>query len=168
MAPFVGGLLCTHPRWVRLFRVGYRERLSVPAAWWVIGLFFSVSFVTAVGFALGPWVSLLGGLVVAVGIVAALWWYGSAEVVVDDRGLAAGDAVLEWAWMGGVTAHDAASTQHRLRTGADHRAFLFLRSYIRTSVEVAVDDPDDPHPYWLVSTRHPRQLAEAIGDRLSG
>ena len=29
----------------------YRERLRVPIAWWVIGMFFAVSFATAVGFA---------------------------------------------------------------------------------------------------------------------
>jgi hypothetical protein len=29
-------------------------------------------------------------------------------------------------------------------------------------VKVLLDDPDDPTPYWLISSRHPRQLAAAV------
>jgi hypothetical protein len=28
-------------------------------------------------------------------------------------------------------------------------------------VEITLNDPDDPVPYWLVSTRYPQQLAAA-------
>ena len=30
------------------------------------------------------------------------------------------------------------------------------------SVEIAVDDAADPHPYWLVGTRQPQQLLAAL------
>ena len=33
----------------------------------------------------------------------------------------------------------------------------------RTAVEISLDDPADPVPYWLVSSRRPVELAEAIG-----
>ncbi len=36
-----------------------------------------------------------------------------------------------------------------------------------TAVELTLDDPDDPVPYWLVSTRRPRALSAAIGEALS-
>jgi hypothetical protein len=29
-------------------------------------------------------------------------------------------------------------------------------------VRVTVTDPQDPTPYWLVSTRHPEKLVEAL------
>ena len=29
-------------------------------------------------------------------------------------------------------------------------------------VRVDLNDPADPHPYWLVSTRHPERLADAL------
>ena len=48
----------------------YRERLRVPAGWWVTGLFFAVSFVTAVGFYAGPLVALVAGAVTAAAITA--------------------------------------------------------------------------------------------------
>ena len=140
----------------------YRERLTVPAAWWGIGLFFAVSFATAVGFWVGPSVSLVAGLASAGLVVAALGWYGRILVVVDERGLAAGDSLLEWEWLGNVVVHDATATRNRLGRDADRRAHLVVRGYIRTSVEVEVVDPADPHPHWLVSSRRPRELAAAI------
>ncbi|MDQ7991509.1 MAG: DUF3093 domain-containing protein [Propionicimonas sp.] len=145
----------------------YRERLTVPVSWWGIGLFFAVSFATAVGFWVGPVVSLVAGAASALLVAAALTWFGRTLVVVDDRGLAAGEALLEWEWLGEVVVHDAAATRDRLGRDADHRAYLVVRGYIRTSVEVEVADPEDPHPHWVVSTRHPRELAAAIAARRS-
>ena len=31
-------------------------------------------------------------------------------------------------------------------------------------VLVVLDDPDDPTPYWLVSTRHPDKVLSALRD----
>ena len=38
---------------------------------------------------------------------------------------------------------------------------------MKTGVELTLDDPADPVPYWIVSTRRPSQLAEAITDVLT-
>jgi hypothetical protein len=45
---------------------------------------------------------------------------------------------------------------------ADARAYLVLRGYCGGAVKVEVDDPGDPTPYWLVSSRRPLQLAAAL------
>jgi hypothetical protein len=46
--------------------------------------------------------------------------------------------------------------------GADARAYLLLRPYLKRAVKVEITDPADPAPYWLLSTRHPDRLAGAI------
>jgi hypothetical protein len=143
-------------------QIYYSERLWVPASWWVVGLFFAVSFVSAVGLYAGPTVALVASLVTAAGIAVALLAYGSVRVQVDTAGLHAGAAVLGWDAVGDVRSHDRAATESRLGPDADHAAWLFVRGYVPTSVEVAVADPDDPHPYWLVSTRNPADLQEAV------
>ena len=140
----------------------YRERLWVPASWWGIGLFFAVSFTTAVGFAVSPLVSGLAGVLTIAGVAGALLWYGSVPVVVDERGLTAGDSVLERPWLGEAEPLDSAATRRLLGPEADPAAHLVTRGYVRTAVRVWVDDPADPHPYWLISTRHPRELAAAL------
>ncbi len=140
----------------------YRERLRVPVAWWVTGLFFAVSFVTAVGFYVGPEVALAAAVLASVGVAGALLWFGGMEVAVDAAGLRAGEAVLEWTYLGRVEVLDRASARRRLGPDADHAAWLAIRGYVPGAVEVAVEDPDDPHPYWLVSSRNPEKLAAAI------
>ncbi|WP_432571957.1 DUF3093 domain-containing protein [Kineococcus sp. SYSU DK005] len=44
----------------------------------------------------------------------------------------------------------------------DARAHLAIRSWVPTAVRVHLDDPADPTPYWVVSTRHPQRLADAV------
>ena len=144
--------------------MNYSEQLRVPASWWVVGMFFALTFVTAVGFYAGPMVALVGGIVTAAGVAAALLWYGRVRVRVDATGLHAGSAVLEWPFVGKVVVHDRAATRVRLGAGADHAAWLLVRGFVPGSVEVTIDDPADPHPYWLVSTRSPDRLAQAIAD----
>ena len=41
----------------------------------------------------------------------------------------------------------------------DPAAYLMHRAWVKTMVLLVLDDPDDPTPYWLVSTRHPRSGA---------
>ncbi|GAA4055391.1 MULTISPECIES: DUF3093 domain-containing protein [Agromyces] len=54
-------------------------------------------------------------------------------------------------------------------TGLDARAHLVIRGWIRDVVRVPITDAADPAPYWLVSTRHPNELAAAInGSRRPG
>jgi len=144
--------------------MNYSERLSVPASWWVIGMFFALTFVTAVGFYAGPVIAVVAGIAAAVGVAAALLSYGNVRVGVDATGLHAGRAVLEWPFLGEVRVHDRAATRARLGAGADHAAWLLVRAFVPGSVEVAITDPADPHPYWLVSSRNPGRLAQAIAD----
>lgn len=139
----------------------YRERLGVGASWWAVGLFFSVTFVTAVGFSLGGWVAAVAGVLTCAAIAGALLAIGRTTITVDANGLGVGRAFLDWGYTGRVTPLDRAATRQRMGPGADPRAYLVTRPYIGTAVLVEVDDPADPHPYWLVSTRHPDQLVAA-------
>jgi len=45
---------------------------------------------------------------------------------------------------------------------ADARAYLLLRPYVRTGVRIAIEEPNDPTPYWLVSSRRPALLAAEL------
>lgn len=140
----------------------YSERLGVPWSHWGIALFFGLTFVTAVAFYAGPTFTVVATLLVAAGIAWFLVAYGRLRIEVDEAGVAVGRSRLEWPHVGQVVVHDLAGTRHRVGVGADRRAFLAFRGYINGSVEIAVVDPADPHPYWLISSRHPDELAAAI------
>lgn len=144
----------------------YRETLAVPWSWWLVGVAFAVSlFLIGLRF-LHPGLAALVGLVTLVPIGLGLLLYGGTVVRVAEDGLHVGRGVLEWPWVAGVTALDTDGSRDRMGPGADARAWLCVRPYLHRVVEVQLDDPADPHPYWLVSTRHPERLAAAIGAQL--
>jgi hypothetical protein len=45
----------------------------------------------------------------------------------------------------------------------DPAAFVSHRPWIGPMVLLVLDDPDDPTPYWLISTRRPERLLAALG-----
>ncbi|HIW46762.1 MAG TPA: DUF3093 domain-containing protein [Candidatus Yaniella excrementigallinarum] len=42
-------------------------------------------------------------------------------------------------------------------------AYLHLRSWVKPVIRIQIEDPRDRTPYWLTSTNHPEQLADALG-----
>ncbi|WP_300078243.1 DUF3093 domain-containing protein [Propioniciclava sp.] len=142
--------------------MAYRERLAAPLWWWVLGLGLFVPTAAAIGFMLGPWVSLGAALTVAVLVAFALSSFSATEIVVDAAGVRVGRSMLEWDYVGRVEVLDAAAADHLLGARADARAHVVQRPWLREGVRISVEDSADPHPYWLVSSRTPARCAAAI------
>jgi len=140
----------------------HHERLSVPFRWWVQGTMlvatFWLAFVVATP-AVVAWSATAVLLVVMVGLFLA---YGSPRVDVEDGWLRVGRARIAGEFLGGAEPLDAAETRRVAGPGADARAYLLVRPYLKRAVRVTVVDPADPTPYWLVGTRHPEALAAAL------
>lgn len=144
----------------------FRERLTVPIIWWMLAGLFSLSVLVAVGAYLGLTWGL--GTSIATLLVAAVI-FGSAAILisVNEQEIRVGRGSIEHAYIATCRALDAEQTRRRTGVEADARAHLVLRPYIKTTVEITLDDPEDPVPYWLVSTRHPQRLAAALQDAAS-
>lgn len=139
----------------------FRERLSVPLAWWVLAGLMTVTMLVIVGFYTGPaWG--IGVAAITLGAAVALFVSTSTVITVDQHELRVGRAVIERSYVGDCRPLDAAAAERRAGVDADARAHLVLRPYVATAVEIELDDPDDPVPYWLVSTRRPARLAAAL------
>lgn len=140
----------------------YRERLTP-------GPFTYVSTLLLVPASLLVWapVSMFAGIVTAivlyVGSISALL-LSSPVLSVEGRMFRAGRAQIETSNLGEAVGLDANASIAARRTELDARAFLMLRGWTQTSVRVPVLDENDPTPYWLVSTRHPKELAAAINE----
>lgn len=145
----------------------YREWVGPPPSWWVLSVLFSLSWLAAIGFYLGPLAGVLA-LVGAQGVLTALFCGSAIRLRLDGSELRIGRAVLDLAYVADVKPLEADATTQRTGPAADARAHLVLRPYARTAVELELDDPADPVPYWLVSTRRPVELAEAISTVLDG
>jgi Protein of unknown function (DUF3093) len=138
----------------------FRERLTVPLSWWLIAVLLALSVLLAVGAYLGPTWGI-GTSLATMLIAAAIFASASVVISVDAHEIRVGRASIEHAYIADCRALDAEATRLRAGVEADARAYLVLRPYVKTAVEITLDDKDDPVPYWLVSTRHPQQLATA-------
>lgn len=142
--------------------VRYRERLSVPLRWWVQATMFLATLWLAFIVATPPWLAWTATgacFAVTFGLLA---YIGSALVEVTDTEFSAGPARIPRRLLGTPEPLDREQTRRALGVGADARAYLATRPYLKAAVRVPVSDPDDPAPYWLVGTRHPDRLAAAL------
>jgi hypothetical protein len=140
----------------------YDERLGVPLRWWALATMFVASILLAFLVATPLWVAVAGTAVLALALLALFLGYGAARISVTDGVLRAGRARISLDHVGEVQALDADQTHRLAGRDADARAFLLLRPYLRRAVRVAIDDPADPTPYWLLSTRRPDRLAAVL------
>jgi hypothetical protein len=142
--------------------VSYSERLTVP--WWAWPVGIAATAMLAAELAVGAFAlrqPLTFGI--AAGLTAlALVWLGRIRVQVRDGTLRVDDATLPLWAIGSVEALDGAGRRDLLGVDADPAAFVILRSWIPGGVRVELADPDDPTPYWFVSTRHPARLVAAL------
>ncbi|MGI8578766.1 MAG: DUF3093 domain-containing protein [Nocardioidaceae bacterium] len=143
----------------------YRETLRVPLSWWLLG----AGFIIAVWWAFyvaTPWpVSVIAGVAAAVVVVPTMLRYGGVRLNVGPQHFRVGVATLPLQYVGEVEALDKQATRRMLGAEADARAYLVVRAYCSGAVKVSVEDAADPAPYWLVSTRRPEQLAQALSRR---
>lgn len=145
----------------------YVERLTPPLGWWLLGLLGAGVLWPVLGVVIGwTWGLLLAAATFAV--IAAVLLTSATVIRVDDSGLRVGRAWIEHRYLAGCRALDAEQTRARRGPEADARAYLVLRPYVRTAVQVDLADPADPAPYWLISSRHPKRLADALVAAASG
>jgi hypothetical protein len=140
----------------------YDERLGVPLRWWALATMFLASMLLAFLVATPLWVALSGTAVLVLLVVGLFLGYGAVHVTVVDGKFRAGRAEIPTALVGAPVALDAAATRRQAGVDADARAYLLLRPYVKRAVLVPVDDPADPTPYWLVSSRAPDRLVAAL------
>jgi hypothetical protein len=140
----------------------YQERLHVPLRWWVQATMFLATVWLALTVAMPGWLASAASGALLAGVSGLFAWLGSVRVEVRDGTLYAGPATIPLSQVGAAEPLDKEATRRVHGVDADARAYLVTRPYISRSVKVTVDDPADPTPYWLISSRHPHRLAAAL------
>jgi hypothetical protein len=140
----------------------YRERLFVPVSYWALAVPVVVLLGSEAYFFVDGVVPLLFIALLAAVVVAFLLHWGAATIEVTAGVLRAGPDTLALSDASQVVPLD--ERQSKLLGGprADPAARILLRPYLKRAVYVALAEPADGVPYWLVATRHPDELAAAI------
>lgn len=104
---------------------------------------------------------LILGPAIYVAIVLAML-LPSPVIEVTDSELRVGKAHIERIHLGATEAFAGPQAIAARGTELDARAWLLLRGWINPLVKVEITDKSDPTPYWLFSTRNPKQLVEVL------
>jgi len=140
----------------------YDERLRLPVGW-ALGLLAGAGLSAASlhGGAGGaravlPYVILLPAALVLVLLLSR------PQVRVADGVLHVPGARAPLTAFGPPEVLEASELRLWMGPRADVRAWVATRPWLRTGVRLPVVDPEDETPYWIVGTRHPAALAEAV------
>lgn len=139
----------------------YRERLW-PAVWLFIA---SALLIPASILVLAP-ISLVAGIVTAIvlyGACVAGLFLSAPVIEVADGALHAGRAHISIRLTGSTEAFTGQAAWKQRGPALDVRAWLLIRGWVDGVVKVPLlADAEDPAPYWLISSRRPKELAAAI------
>ncbi|MFF0814016.1 DUF3093 domain-containing protein [Rhodococcus sp. NPDC003318] len=151
----------------------YSERLWVPIWWWVAGLAIVGLLAAEVNMGAPGIVAWLPYVLLLPFPAWGLAWLSRMRVeVVPGAGdapaeLHVGRAHLPVEAIARVAVVPGSAKSAALGRQLDPAAFVQNRTWIKPMLLVVLDDPDDPTPYWLVSTRRPHDLAAALGWKVS-
>ena len=139
----------------------YQERLWPSIGQWVFAFIMTsslgIAYGRAYGVDLGFVVGVSATLIVAVGLVV-----NTPLIQIDELNFRVGRARLPLQYVGKIQKLDDQESRRARSTDANPNAHFQLRGGIQNTVIVEVTDPQDPHPYWQVSTRKPDQLIDAL------
>jgi hypothetical protein len=143
-------------------RSTYTERLGLTWSAWLAALVVDliIGFELLIGFPRLPaWVPFAVLLPLTAALMA---WWGRIQVRIADGEFLVDDARLPLTVISDVVALDAAGKREALGVGSHPMAFVIQRPWIGPAVQVLLDDPADPTPFWVISTRRPVELATTL------
>ncbi|MCZ4563090.1 DUF3093 domain-containing protein [Rhodococcus sp. IEGM 1401] len=144
----------------------YSERLWVPIWWWAAGA--AVAVLLAAEIHMGaPGIRAWLPYVVLLPLIAwALFAFSRLRVEVGTGAtgteLRVGSAHLPLDVASKAAIVPATAKSAALGRQLDPLAFVQHRTWVKQMVIVVLDDPDDPTPYWLVSTKRPEELLSVL------
>jgi hypothetical protein len=138
----------------------FSERLwPSPGIWAVAG-----GFGAALGLIVGPISAELAWIVGGIGLVAFVTLLGvtTPSLTVTEQTLTAGRARVPLSVVSAIEVLDPAKMRQARGVELDARAYLCIRGWLPAGAKVTLTDPEDPTPYWLLSSRRPEALATVL------
>ncbi|MBB5872402.1 hypothetical protein F4553_005836 [Allocatelliglobosispora scoriae] len=134
----------------------------MPWWWWPVGFLTAGVAAAELGMGVSEELSWLPYAITGLVVVAGLLWLGRLRVAVRGSELLVDDARLPVRFVTDAIPLDVNGRRELLGVSADPMAFVVVRPWVAGAVQIVLDDPDDPTPYWVVSSRRPQRLASAL------
>ena len=141
----------------------YRETMR-PAAWLYIAAILEIPAIILV---MAP-INMIFGIVLSLAVYAAiviLMVTKSPSIELTETSLRVGKAVIDRTHLGAASAFSGSFAIEQRGIKLDARAWMMFTGWVDAVVRLEITDPQDPTPYWLISTRHPKAFVAALRER---
>jgi hypothetical protein len=140
--------------------------MGLPVAGWLAVIVVAVIAAALSNLGDMRWWRLAASAVILVAPVAGAWWLGRlpVRVVEEPEGvwLHVDDARLPLSAVAEVEVLEPVAYSDALGVAQHPLAFVVQRPWINRGVRIVLDDPEDHTPYWIVASRRPERLREAM------
>lgn len=146
--------------------VVYTERLWPSIGMWFVALVMTVSLGIAYGSAYGFNLGVIVGAAASAAVIFGLL-KNTPTLRIDEINFQVGRARMPIRFIGKVQILDETESRRARSTDAHKDAYFQLRGGIKQTLIVEITDESDPHPYWQISTRNPKELAGKLTEAKS-
>jgi len=94
--------------------------------------------------------------------IIVVWWLGRNTLTISAGELAIRGAHVPLHFISGAVVLDARTLRRLIGREGDPQAFVAIRPWIGPGVQLQLEDPNDPTPYWVVSSRRPERVAALV------
>ena len=138
----------------------YSERLWPTPGIWAA----TIAFGAALGLIPAPISTQAALITAALGVVGCvtLLSMSTPAVEITAESFTAGRARVPVSLVSGIAELDPEQMRQARGVRLDARAYLCIRGWLPAGAKVFLADPEDPTPYWLISSRRPEALAKAL------
>jgi len=143
----------------------FREKLTPPIWGWVALTGFCLMLAVSVSAVFGD----LAASIVFVILVVIFIFVGyrfSPVIKVDSQFIYANKAKLPISIITKATPLSITETTKIRGINADPKCFSATSPLINTAIRIDFEDKDDPHTYWLLSTRKPEELSRVLEQKV--
>jgi hypothetical protein len=139
----------------------FKEVLRPPI--WVLAFiyFLFLSLVIAIWAAFDNTVTLIAFVASTIAIIYIAFAMRST-ITLDGDELCIDRAHIDIKYLGAITILDAPAMRLLRTRDADPAAYLAIRFWIPTGLKIAVVDPRDPTPYWLITSKRGEEIAALL------
>jgi Protein of unknown function (DUF3093) len=96
-------------------------------------------------------------------LVIGLMIAKSSRIEISDQDLRVSNARIERKFIVAVDVIEAEEGFAERGRNLDPRAWIHFQGSVKTLAKVWINDPEDPAPYWLFSTRRPDEMKRVLG-----
>lgn len=141
-------------------KLDFTEWFLPGVAWWLIAPGFGAAIMLAL-WPIGVTVAIIGAVVMTL-LTAGLLAYWSPRTQVSGGVLNAGPAHIETKWLGQGRELRGEELRVALGPELDARTWVCVRPWVKAAVIIENTDPQDPAPAWIIASRRPAQLLQAL------